>query len=106
MCSSPELSNKNVYPTFARTFAVDSQVIPSAISLLKKFEWNRVAIIYENLTKWIDLKDSMKRHFKDNNIKIAYESSTVVFAHYNSAMDERFRKMMSDIKKTARSKYT
>ena len=105
MCSSPELSNKKLYPTFARTFAVDSQVTPSVVSLLKKFEWKIVAIIYENLTKWTDLKDSMKQQFKANGIEVSYEGSTVVFAHYDLAMDNRFRKMMSEIKKKARSKY-
>lgn len=105
MCSSPELSDKKLYPTFARTFAVDSQVTPSVISLLKKFNWKRVAIIYENLTKWIDLKDSMKHHFKNNGIKVSYEGSTLVpFAHYTEKLDERFRKMMAEIRKTARSK--
>ncbi|XP_031556269.1 atrial natriuretic peptide receptor 2-like isoform X2 [Actinia tenebrosa] len=103
MCSSTELSDKKLYPTFARTFAVDSQVTPSVISLLKKFKWTTVAIIYENLTKWIDLKDSMKRHLKANGIKVSYEGSTIgPFALHSKVMDDRIREMMSEIKNKAR----
>ncbi|EDO33461.1 predicted protein, partial [Nematostella vectensis] len=59
MCSSPEVSNKKLYPTFARTFAVDTVLAPTVLSLLRYFSWKRVAIIYENVTKWIEMKETL-----------------------------------------------
>jgi len=64
-----------------------------------------VAIIYENLTKWIDLKDYLKKHCKINDIVVSYENSVRPFMFYDLKQeDAKMRKIMSDIKKTARSK--
>ena len=46
--SSPALSNKETYPLFSRTIFPDDGLNPARIEILKRFNWTRVAIIYEN----------------------------------------------------------
>ena len=107
MCSSADLSDKAKYPTFARTFAVDSQVGPSVISLLRyTYNWTRVAIIYQDSTQWKSLKEHLVKEFEKNGIDVAYEHMVVSVAFYTSLEDEaQFRVALREIKETARSKY-
>ena len=106
MCSSAELSDKAKYPTFARTFAVDSQVGPSVVSLLRyTYNWTRVAIIYQDSTQWKSLKDHLVKEFEKNGIDVAYEYMVVGEALYLSENEAQFRVALRAIKETARSKY-
>ena len=107
MCSSADLSDKAKYPTFARTFAVDSQVGPSVISLLRyTYNWTRVAIIYQDSTQWKSLKEHLVKEFEKNGIDVAYEHMVVNEALYISPKYEaQFRVALREIKETARSKY-
>ena len=108
MCSSADLSDKAKYPTFARTFAVDSQVGPSVVSLLRyTYNWTRVAIIYQDSTQWRSLKQYLVKEFEKNGIDVAYEYMMVNEAFYTSLENEaQFRAALRGIKETARSKYT
>ncbi|OTF83667.1 atrial natriuretic peptide receptor-like protein [Euroglyphus maynei] len=45
-CIDQNLSNKTIYPTFARTLPPSSKISKSVISLLKHFEWNKVLYLY------------------------------------------------------------
>ena len=107
MCSSADLSDKAKYPTFARTFAVDSQVGPSVVSLLKyAYNWTRVAIIYQDSTQWKSLKEHLVKEFERNGIDVAYEYMVVGEAFYRNLTDEEdFRATLREIKQKARSKY-
>ena len=107
MCSAAELSNKKKYPTFGRTFAVDSQVGPSLISLLKNtYNWSRVAVVCQNATKWTSLKEHLLEEFETNGIVVAKEYVTVNPALYNKdeTYSEEFSAALRDIKQKARSK--
>ena len=106
MCSSAELSDKAKYPTFARTFAVDSQVGPSVVSLLRyTYNWTRVAIIYQDSTQWKPLKDHLVKEFEKNGIDVAYEYMVVSEAFYRAENETQFRAALREIKEMARSKY-
>jgi len=107
MCSSADLFDRVKYPTFARTFAVDSQVAPSVVSLLKyAYNWTRVAIIYQDSTQWKSLKEHLVKEFEKNGIDVAEEYMVVSEAFYhNLESEEKFRAALRKIKQTARSKY-
>ena len=44
-CSDKDLSNKTVYPTFARTLPPSGKIAKSIVSVLKHYNWNRVVVI-------------------------------------------------------------
>lgn len=45
-CAHPETSNKRLFPTFARTRPPDTQISKSVVSVLLKFNWRKVALLY------------------------------------------------------------
>ncbi|GIX69723.1 hypothetical protein CDAR_478032 [Caerostris darwini] len=44
-CSDSKVSEKSIFPTFARTLPPSSKVSKSLISLLKHFEWNQLVLL-------------------------------------------------------------
>ncbi|XP_048576161.1 atrial natriuretic peptide receptor 1-like [Nematostella vectensis] len=48
LCKDEKVSNKALYPTFARTIPADGAIGPSVQALLDFFGWNTVGIIVEN----------------------------------------------------------
>ena len=106
MCSASELSDKNEFPTFGRTFPVDSRIAPSIISLLKNtYRWTRIAIIYQNTTRWISLKEHLQEEFEKNGITVAMKFRVANVPSYNLEAEEEFKKALIKMKQTARSKY-
>ena len=107
MCSAAELSDKKKFPTFARTFLVDSQVGPSLVSLLKHtYNWTRVAILYQDTTQWTSLKDHLLTEFKKNGIDVAQAHMIKNEFNYRTLENEaEFRAALRDFKDKARSKY-
>lgn len=73
MCSSPELSNKELYPTFVRTYAQTTKLSDSVLLLLEKFSWTKVGILFERTSDWINIKDNMKKHLRLKGIEIRAE---------------------------------
>lgn len=103
MCSNPEVSYKQLYPTFIRTFAIDTKLTPSLLSLLKHFNWKRVAIIYENVTKWIEMKNNMVKRLRAKGITVALELLTHPSARYMPENHtDHYRSILRKIKQEAR----
>ncbi|XP_048576329.1 atrial natriuretic peptide receptor 1 isoform X2 [Nematostella vectensis] len=103
MCSSPEVSNKKLYPTFARTFAVDTVLAPTVLSLLRYFSWKRVAIIYENVTKWIEMKETLIKKLKEEGITVALDlmmSPSAIYTPQNHSA--YYKNLVKRIKEEAR----
>lgn len=107
MCSAAELSDKEKFPTFGRTFAVDSQVGPSLVSLLKyTYNWTLVAVIYQDTNQWTSLKDHLLLEFKKNGIEVVKQIMVINEAVYHSLeAEEEFSGALRDLKDKARSKY-
>ena len=106
MCTNPEVSYKKLYSTFIRTFAIDTKLTPSLLSLLNYFNWKRVAIIYENVTKWIEMKTNTVKGLKANGITVALELLTHHTALYRPQNDsDYYRGILRKIKQEARSMY-
>jgi len=47
-CTSPEVSDKSLFATFARTKPHDSQISMAVVSLLLKFNWTTIAFVYSD----------------------------------------------------------
>ena len=50
-----ELSNRQRFPNFFRTYPSDANFIPSIRSLMKHFGWERLAVITEEETLFLDV---------------------------------------------------
>ena len=106
MCSNPEVSYKKLYPTFIRTFAIDTKLTPSLLSLLKYFNWKRVAIIYENVTKWIEMKNNMVKRLRAKGITVSQELLSHRLGEYRPRNHtDFFRDIFRKIKQEARSTF-
>ena len=100
MCSSQELSNKKVFPTFARTYPLSNFVIPSIQQLLRTFNWSSVAVVYSNDSgKYQETSGELLHALKDSiTYKIAMKTTK-----YNPK-EKVFENIMAALKKSARSK--
>ena len=47
-CTSPEVSDKSLFATFARTKPHDSQISMAVVSLLLTFNWTTIAFVYSH----------------------------------------------------------
>ncbi|XP_077980630.1 speract receptor-like [Glandiceps talaboti] len=69
-CAEYEVSNKELYPTFARTYPPDSQISKSLVALLKHFNWDVVTIVTSENAQWTAVTGSLKVAFEAANITI------------------------------------
>ena len=71
-CSNYEVSNKALYPTFARTKPHDSRISMSVVSLLQKYNWRKVVFVYNK--EMPDIADTISKvshkPFKDSDIEL------------------------------------
>ena len=66
-----------------------------------------MAIVYENVTKWIEMKTNMVKGLKENGITVAQELLTHHTALYRPQNDsDYYRGILRKIKKEARSMYS
>eukprot|EP00794_Sanderia_malayensis_P009042 gene9042-10009_t len=101
MCSSPSLSNKKDYPTFARTYPLSKFVIPSLKALLHTFKWKTVAVISSTgSNQYQETSDEMLTKLKDE-FTVSYKVSVPPERRYNKSA-EIFRDIMPEVKKKAR----
>lgn len=78
MCNDPLLGlEKDHYATFSRTnIQVEVRKLSRGlIKLLRKFNWTQVAILFENRTNYIRMKDKVVDEFKKNGIKVLLEKT-------------------------------
>ena len=106
MCGDPELSDKRKYPTFARTYPVAKQLTPSLIALLKNYNWNTVALVYDD--NFLETKNHIKKRFTKEHIAISYEASVPSEIKYHLASASwdaaLYPRLLKGIKENARSK--
>ncbi|XP_031556270.1 atrial natriuretic peptide receptor 1-like [Actinia tenebrosa] len=109
MCSSPELSNKTEYPTFARTFSVDTKILPTFIAIFRKFHWSKVAIVYERLQKYTMMTTYMRKEFAKRGIQVTYTAGVENQGHYDESLIynekkyvKEYENVMENVKKKAR----
>ena len=106
MCRSPELSNKELYPTFVRTFAQTTKLAESVLLLLERFSWTKVGILFEGTSNWKDIKDNMKKHLRLKGIEVRAEKEIPNSEDYDSNENKYkpvIKQILRDIKDQARS---
>ncbi|XP_066267244.1 atrial natriuretic peptide receptor 1-like [Branchiostoma lanceolatum] len=100
-CASSHLSNKDEYPTFARTVGPFAKTGALFVSLLKHFGWSRAAILASTQQVWQTTSLAIKLALEDDGIAVAFFQS---FDPGYAQMSERERAMHHDALETAKTK--
>lgn len=63
-CTHDETSNKELFPTFARTRPPDTQISKSVASVLKAFHWHKVAFFHKSTddSEYAKVSQSTQQH--------------------------------------------
>ena len=75
-CTHDETSNKELFPTFARTRPPDTQISKSVASVLKKFRWHKVACKIIKFYKLCYLIEIITFSFSSHSRQHRLKSST------------------------------
>ncbi|KAI8512208.1 hypothetical protein Bbelb_088470 [Branchiostoma belcheri] len=78
MCSEYPVSDKSLYPTFARTLPPDTQVSNSILALLENFGWTNVTLVVSETETWRSVAANLWEVLPSYNITIAFQME---FAH-------------------------
>ena len=103
MCLAQELSDKNKYPTFARTEPIGRQLTLALRELLQNFKWKKFGLLVEQSPTYLTVHNEVKTRFK---YQILIEKEISGPAHYFHA--QHFKEVKNDmeiIKRQARSKF-
>ncbi|XP_047143124.1 atrial natriuretic peptide receptor 1 isoform X1 [Hydra vulgaris] len=93
MCLEPELSNKEEYPTFARTEPNGRHLTPAIYELLRYYKWEKFSVYVEN-------QDVYKRAFEDIQKKFSQRillSKNIPASTYYS-LEKHFDLVKEDLK--------
>ena len=102
MCTSAELSEKEQYPTFARTEPIGRQLTPAIEELLNHFNWRKFALIVEETPMYQRAHKAIQAQFKEKVLATAYMPAP---SHYT--FEKHYEKAVEDLRvisKKARSK--
>ena len=103
MCVDQELSNKDTYPTFARTEPIGRQLTLALRELLEHFKWKKFGLMVEQSPIYVKVHNELKNQFKD---QILVEKGISGPGHYYYA--DHFKEVTRDMeifKRQARSKF-
>ncbi|XP_076366170.1 guanylate cyclase 32E-like [Tachypleus tridentatus] len=83
-CAHHETSNKQLFPTFARTRPPDTQISKSVSSLLLYFKWKKVAFLYSVIQDrgFREVARTILETIKSVGIEIQYEGTWSETYHY------------------------
>ncbi|XP_012940370.1 receptor-type guanylate cyclase Gyc76C [Aplysia californica] len=74
-CTDAEVSNRELYPTFARTKPTDSQISASVVSILKLFKWNRVTFIHKQAEEYSITADTIYDLMLTHDITVTHRKT-------------------------------
>ncbi|XP_064635782.1 guanylate cyclase 32E-like [Lineus longissimus] len=69
-CADEEVSDKELYPTFARTFPPITQVTKSIVSLLLHYNWRNFTVVYGSEDRMKMVAKSLWLRAKQNNMTV------------------------------------
>ncbi|KAL7287914.1 hypothetical protein TKK_0017974 [Trichogramma kaykai] len=97
-CTNRETSNKNEFPTFARTRPPDTQISKSVVAVLKAFNWTKVSFVFMNTSNFdvyegptvarTILSSLENAGVELNSVSCWNESYRVVEQHLNNPFDK------------------
>ena len=107
LCTSDEVSNKELYPTFARTIFDDNSIAPSVLAILNHFNWNLVGIISENDQSWERRGDFLDSFLKSEGKTVSMHGKVQYGLLYlrSSEFSEHYEEVMRQMKDKARSEF-
>ncbi|XP_065066050.1 guanylate cyclase 32E-like [Rhopilema esculentum] len=107
MCLDPELANRTIFPTFARTAAMYKHLTPTLIALLDSFKWKRVAVFIERTALDEDAAEYVVKKMKSENITIAIKNYLPSPPNHVPTLDDNHELVikMREAKRKARSKH-
>ena len=101
MCVESSLTNKERFPTFARTEPIGRQLTPAINEILAYFKWKKFALIVENSTMYQRAFTVIKQTFTTDVLAEAYMPPPAKYSydmHYINARED-----MKKLKDKARS---
>ena len=106
MCLDPQLANRTIFPTFARTAAMYKHLTPTLISLFDAFNWKRVAVFIERTALDEDAAEYVVRKMKSKNITIAVKHYLPSPPNHVPTLHDKHELVikMKEAKRKARSK--
>ncbi|XP_065672659.1 atrial natriuretic peptide receptor 1 isoform X4 [Hydra vulgaris] len=98
-CTSQDLSEKKLYPTFART-VMEARSSPITFYekfalLMSEFRWKRITLIVSQKAAWVSLKQVVYE-------KLTEKGNTVEFQHFNDDNKTGFKEVLEKVKRNAR----
>ena len=112
MCTSEQVSDKVLYPTFARTNPADKNLGPSVLAVLKQFDWDVVGIISETMYKgtgmeWERRAKGLEAYLKSNGITVAaHEKIVFNLVYFVDIHGPRLKSILKSMMSKTRSKGT
>lgn len=104
MCSETQLSDKKLFPTFARTEPIGRQLTPAIEELLNHFKWKKFAIMVEESTMYELVYKDIESKFKNRVLEVVKMPAPAKYTyedHYHIV-----KRDLKIIKDKARSKGT
>ena len=72
-CANSAVSNKGLFPTFARTHPPDVIVMRSVVALLKYYLWHKFSIVYKNSPKFSPMVSSLRSEASNEKLTVTVE---------------------------------
>ncbi|KAK3091527.1 hypothetical protein FSP39_020527 [Pinctada imbricata] len=94
-CADAEVSDKENYPTFARTKPTDSQVSQSVVSVLKAFNWKKVTFVYSSKETFKPTADTISSLMRQEGIEISFQK-TYKSPYFHSHTENPFGRVVSE----------
>lgn len=106
-CTSSAVSNKQLYPTFARTIPADGSLGPSVVAILDYFNWNQVGLMSEEKQTWYTRGQFIESYLKQNGKKInIYEYTPTELSYKPDKDGAAITNKLEKIKTRSRGKYS
>lgn len=106
MCTNEKLSEKTLFPTFARTIPPISTLALPVYALMEHFNWSHVAIIIQNNKQWAQW-DALVSSLNQEGVGVSRVLSMQVDVHYNqSGLSGNFESLLEGAADVSKGKLT
>ncbi|XP_031575273.1 speract receptor-like isoform X2 [Actinia tenebrosa] len=99
-CTSSDVSDKQLYPTFVRTIPDDGSLGPSVVAILDYFNWNEVGLMSEEKQTWNTRAQFIENYLKQSGKKVNIHELTPTELSYDPVKDESTIKNLLEKMKT------
>ena len=105
MCTDEKLSDKVLFPTFARTVPPVSRLSPPLQALMKHFKWTRIGIIAQTNQRWSQWS-TLERDLRSGGLVVGIARTLMLGVHFNtSGLLPEFENLLQRVAQDSRSKF-